>query len=180
MRNFKLLLVCISVLFLSACGIIPEKFNPESQLKIFFVKSKKESIFLHGVNREFNPEKNKLKQSVELLLAGASAQDNKKHIFSEIPSGTRLLSMKEFPTYIIIDLSSNFVSGGGTLSMKVRLQQLIKTISYIHGDKAVLVYVEGKKISDIGGEGLILDNPVYTADDQIPTDNTNGKDSEII
>ena len=101
-----------------------------------------------------------LEKLLSKLLKGPSLENKRDGFGTEIPRGTRLLSVKENPESLTVDLSGQFVSGGGSRSMILRYKQLLQTIQSISADKPVYVLVEGKEIERIGGEGLVVENPI--------------------
>ena len=76
-----------------------------------------------------------------------------------IPSGTTVISVKELPDKAIINLSGEFENGGGTDSIYKRLYQLIKTAK-LNSDVPVYLYIDGQRADVIGGEGIMLSQPL--------------------
>jgi germination protein M len=58
-----------------------------------------------------------------------------------------------------VDLSKSFASGGGTLSMTVRLAQVVFTATQFPTVEAVTFKLDGKPVKVLGGEGIIIDKP---------------------
>ena len=56
-------------------------------------------------------------------------------------------------------MNSAFENGGGTDSIYKRLYQLIKTAKR-NTDKPVYLYIEGNKAEVIGGEGIMINQPL--------------------
>lgn len=94
-----------------------------------------------------------------LLLKGPTKYEKERGVYSEIPAATKLLSYKETPSKIIINLSDDFEYGGGGDSLYKRVYQLIKTANH-NTRKPVYLYINGKQASVIGGEGLMLKQPL--------------------
>ncbi len=93
-----------------------------------------------------------LKSIFEVLLAG------KKD--TTIPDNTKLLSLKVEDNQIKINLSQEFTSGGGSASMVGRLGQIIYTLTAFNPDAQIWIDVEGKPLEELGGEGLIVEQPM--------------------
>ncbi|MBO6273336.1 GerMN domain-containing protein [bacterium] len=97
--------------------------------------------------------------AVKSLLKGTTKYEKEKGVYSEIPSSTRLVWYKESPSKIIINLSDDFEFGGGGDSLYKRMYQLIKTVNH-NTRKPVYLYINGKQADIIGGEGLMLKQPL--------------------
>ena len=61
---------------------------------------------------------------------------------------------------VIVDLSSDFQYGGGADSLYSRVKQLIKTSLANSKNKPVYLYIDGKQANVIGGEGIMINQPL--------------------
>jgi len=140
----------------------PSDDVPKSYINVYFIgqNANKDEVY-KVVKREYDSAKGetKLKYSIENLLKGPTAVEKAKGIYSEIPQGTRLLSLEETPTKIIVNLSSDFEQGGGTDGLYKRLYQLIKTANK-NTVLDVYLYINGKQVDVVGGEGIMLNQPL--------------------
>ncbi len=165
-----LIFLLTSLSLLSCTSLIGEKEDfvfSDNTVKVFFVQVKnKFSTEVKPVPRELKGDVNKLKQSLIYLLEGVSPEESKKGYGSEIPEGTRLLAVNETPEQISIDLSGQFTAGGGSRSMILRSKQLEETILNLVEKKPVYILVEGKQLKVLGGEGLVVDNPLNEPESQ--------------
>ena len=59
----------------------------------------------------------------------------------------------------MIDLSSNFESGGGAESTYTRVKQIIKTAN-ANTNTPTYLYINGKQANVIGGEGIMIKQPL--------------------
>lgn len=128
-------------------------------VKIFVTDSRGN---LRSVNRKCDTsiEKSCFNYAIqELLIAPSDWEKSKKGLSSEIPAGTKILSIREGDSNILIDLSSTFESGGGAESTYIRVRQLIKT-SLANTKLPVYLYINGKQADVIGGEGVMLKQPL--------------------
>lgn len=113
-----------------------------------------------AVKREYLPEYgSKLKFAVKALINGPSDKEKKLGVYSEIPAGTRLISLTESPSRVVINLTSAFEKGGGTDSLYKRLFQLIKTVK-INSNLPLYLQLDGKQVEVIGGEGIMINQPL--------------------
>lgn len=131
-------------------------------VNVFFIgQNENHEEVYKAVKREYNADidGSKLKFAVNSLINGPKANEKAKGVYTEIPSGTNVLSVKEFPDKVIVNLSSEFETGGGTDSLYKRLYQLIKTVRR-NSDVPVYLYIEGERADVIGGEGIMLSQPL--------------------
>ena len=112
------------------------------------------------VKREIPEGNKKLEFAINELLKGPNLIEKSTGAYSEIPKSTKLLSIKETGNKIIINFSSDFQYGGGTDSIYSRMMQLIKTSLANTQNKQIYLYLDGKQINCIGGEGIMVSQPL--------------------
>ncbi len=131
-------------------------------VNVFFIgqNSNKEEVY-KAVNREYdkNVDGSKIKFAIQALISGPKQDEIAKGVYSEIPASTRIIAINESADKVIIDLSSDFEYGGGTDSLYKRLNQLIKTAKR-NTNKPVYLYINGNKAEVIGGEGIMITQPL--------------------
>ena len=98
------------------------------------------------------------------LLAGPDETETQLGFSSTIPAGTTLLGVTVDGGVATVDLSQEFASGGGSLSMTGRVAQVVYTLTQFPTIDSVQFSIEGQPITVLGGEGLILDAPQTRAD----------------
>ena len=138
-----------------------EEINKKPKIvnvKIFITDSKGN---LRSVNRECNTQTQKscFSYAMKELINAPSKWEKSKGFNSEIPSNTKILSIREGNGSIKIDLSSSFEAGGGTESTYVRVKQIIKTAN-ANSNLPVYLYINGKKAEVIGGDGIMIKQPL--------------------
>ncbi|NET37998.1 MAG: spore germination protein [Cyanothece sp. SIO1E1] len=97
-----------------------------------------------------------LASAFELLLKGPT--DSKDA--TTIPDGTKLKRVNVKSDGIHINLSQEFKLGGGSAAMTGRLGQVIFTATTLEPNAKVWIAVEGEPLTVLGGEGLIVDQPM--------------------
>lgn len=107
-------------------------------------------------NKSVKPER-VLQAAVETLLA--QPPEDAKYT-TAIPPGTKLLSLSTDETGIHLDLSQEFISGGGSASMSSRLAQIIYTVSTSSDSKPIWINVEGEPLENLGEEGIMVNQPI--------------------
>jgi hypothetical protein len=102
--------------------------------------------------------------AVQLLLAGPGDVGKEAGMTTAIPVGTKLLGLDIKNGIATVDLSKEYASGGGSLSMMMRLAQVVFTLTQFPSVQGVNFMLDGKAIDVLGGEGLIIDHPMTRAD----------------
>ena len=127
-------------------------------VKIFVTDTKGN---LRSVNRKCDTaaEKSCFAFAIYELIKAPTDWEKNKGLSSEIPAGTKVLSVRESSNNIFIDLSSSFESGGGAESTYTRIRQLIKT-ARSNTKLPVYLYINGKQADVIGGEGIMIKQPL--------------------
>lgn len=142
-----------------------QKTEPQKEkvyVNIFFIgqNANKEEVY-KAVNREYDEtiDGSKIKFAINALIQGPKSDEKAKGVYTEIPTTTRVVSINETPAEVIINLNSAFEQGGGTESLYKRLYQLIKTAKR-NTSKPVYLYIDGAKAEVIGGEGIMITQPL--------------------
>ena len=140
--------------------------KPEQKEKVyvtvyFIGQDSSNSEVYKAVKREYDEtiDGSKIKYAVKALVAGPTSFEKSKGVYSEIPSGTSVISVNEDASKVIVNLNAAFEGGGGTDSTYKRIYQLIKTVKR-NTTKPVYLYIEGQKADVIGGEGIMITQPL--------------------
>ena len=140
--------------------------KPEQKEKVyvtvyFIGQDSSNSEVYKAVKREYDEtiDGSKIKYAVKALVAGPTSFEKSKGVYSEIPSGTSVISVNEDAGKVIVNLNAAFEGGGGTDSTYKRIYQLIKTVKR-NTTKPVYLYIEGQKADVIGGEGIMITQPL--------------------
>lgn len=104
-------------------------------------------------------EKSCFEFAIKELIKAPTKWEKSKGLTSEIPQNTKILSIRESSNSIMIDLSKNFESGGGAESTYMRVKQIIKTAN-ANTSLPVYLYINGKQANVIGGEGIMIKQPL--------------------
>lgn len=136
-------------------------FKPKEVMTVYFLKDNMQKT-PHLVGAQIQADVTNHSSdsySLMLLFSGVSDEEKEKGLYSEIPKGTKLLSVEDKKTHYVVNLSQEFESGGGALSMQLRLEQLVKTIES-NFDKPVYLEIEGVPKKTFGGEGIEITQPI--------------------
>ncbi len=88
------------------------------------------------------------------LLAGPDAFETDIGMTTEIPEGTELLGVDIADGEATVDLSGEFQSGGGSLSMQLRVAEVVFTLTQFDTVESVSFALDGEAVESIGGEGV--------------------------
>lgn len=101
-----------------------------------------------------------LKIAFENLLSGTEEEA----YTTAIPTGTKLIDLNLDKEGVHVNLSQQFVSGGGSASMTGRLAQVLYTATSLDPEAKVWINVDGTPLNNLGGEGLIINQPMTRSD----------------
>ena len=104
------------------------------------------------------------------LLHGPTAAERRAGYGSAIPTGTRLRGISTAHDTATIDLDRRFETGGGSLSMLLRVAQVVYCATQFESVHNVVFRLNGKPVQSIGGEGVIVAPRIGRAnfEDQTP------------
>lgn len=139
----------------------------EIELNVYFMRGEGVATVL----RELPETEAVARAAMEALLKGPSGGEEESGLITAIPEGTELLDIAIEDGVAIVDLSGDFESGGGTLSMRARLGQVVYTLTQFPTVDSVQFRVDGVDTDVFGGEGVTLDGPADRDDfeDVTPT-----------
>lgn len=132
----------------------------ELDLSVFFMRNEKVAPVVRSVERTVATGR----AAMEELLKGPNETDQDFGMSTAIPEGTELLGLEINNQVATVDLSEEFESGGGSLSMQARLAQVVYTLTQFPTVDSVIFEIEGERVTAFGGEGIVLENPVGPAD----------------
>ncbi len=101
--------------------------------------------------------KQALETAFQTLLAGPADQDQGS---TTIPQGTKLLGLEVNGNIVHVNLSHDFITGGGSTSMMGRIGQVVYTATTLRPRSKVYIEVNGKQLDVLGGEGVELQQPL--------------------
>jgi germination protein M len=139
---------------------IPEEPRAEISYRIWLVHGES----LTSVQRTGEATRAVGAASLTSLLAGPTDLERESGVTTAIPEGTRLLGLVISKGIATVDLSSEFESGGGSLSMMARLGQVACTIDQFPTVNGVLFELDGRPVDVFSGEGLVPGKPAKCAD----------------
>lgn len=98
--------------------------------------------------------------AVTELLKGPTQSEISNGWGTAIPTGSELLGIDLANGVATVDLSEEFESGGGSLSMRMRLAQLVYTLTEFQTIQSVALEIEGEPVTTFSSEGIAIDGPM--------------------
>ncbi len=102
--------------------------------------------------------------AMNALLGGPDRREKAAGLGTTIPEGTTLNGVTIDDGTAQVDLSEEFASGGGTLSMQTRIAEVVYTLTQFRSVKRVEFLLDGESVEALGGEGIVIDEPQRRAD----------------
>ena len=132
------------------------------KVTIYFTKASDElGVVLIPVVRKITEGRTAYETAFRELFLGPTIKEKEKlKLNTEIPEGTRLINVEELPKKVNIDISGQFMDGGGSETMQARFRQLRETALTTAKGRPVYLYIDGVLAQKIGGEGLELPQPL--------------------
>ena len=103
-------------------------------------------------------------ETVKALVGGPTAAESADGFGTAIPSATRFRDLTIADGVAKVDLSKDFESGGGSLSLSLRLAQVTCTLDQFDSVSGVRFLLDGDLVNVFSGNGIILDKPVGCGD----------------
>jgi germination protein M len=102
--------------------------------------------------------------AVTELVKGPTETEASNGFGTAVPGGSQLLDLAIADGIATVDLSSEFESGGGSLSVRLRLAQLVYTLTEFPTVQGVLVEIEGRPATTFSSEGFAIHSPLTRED----------------
>ncbi len=134
----------------------PSDSAEQTSLNVYLVRGEHLGVGLREVPQTVAVAEKALQE----LLGGPTAEDGEAGLATEIPAGTELLGVDIDDGVATVDLSSEFASGGGSLSMQMRIAQIVFTLTQFESVDRVAFKLDGAPTEAIGGEGVLVSPPV--------------------
>ena len=139
----------------------PQPVQPSSEEKVQIywlnnVDNKIEVVSSSIILKDADQPSEILEGALKSLLTGPADPA----FSTTIPQGTKLREVYLKADGVHVDLSEEFTTGGGSASMTGRVAQVLYTASSLDPTAKVWINVEGNPLEVLGGEGLLIDQPL--------------------
>lgn len=158
-RLIVLLLVLAAVLSLAVWS----RLRPaERTVSVYFIRTVGNQSTVEAVPRLARARGTAplLVAALQELLEGPSPSEQIKGLATAIPKGTRLRGVQIRDGIVVVDVSGEVESGGGSSSMLGRFWQIVYTATQFAETPRVRILIDGQERAAMGGEGVIIDRPV--------------------
>jgi len=135
--------------------------GPRQTLSLYWLTSADNSI--DYVQQERRVRAFDTQEAIRLALEELIAGPRDPHLTTAIPPQTRVLDVRVEGDDIFLNFSPEFTQGGGSTAMMSRIAQVLYTATSQNPGARVWISVEGRALEVLGGEGLILDQPLTRA-----------------
>lgn len=153
--------------------------GPRQTLSLYWLTSADNSI--DYVQQERTVRAFDAQEAIRLALEELIAGPRDPHLTTAIPPQTRVLDVRVEGNDIFLNFSPEFTQGGGSTAMMSRIAQVLYTATSQNPGARVWISVEGRALEVLGGEGLILDQPLtrasFVPSFQLPAEPATPKDS---
>ena len=142
----------------------PKPITQDRVVEVYWLNPQDDSIKLAANTMTFQKSvksERVLETALETLLS--NPPEDTAHT-TAIPPKTKLLGVEIDDRGIHVNLSREFISGGGSASMSSRLAQVIYTATSSSNGDRVWINIEGKPLKNLGEEGLIVSQPMTRKD----------------
>ncbi|MGH2398657.1 MAG: GerMN domain-containing protein [bacterium] len=157
MRVTPVLMLCISLALL---GCRPRPAT--AVVSVFFTRSDGNTIILAEVRRTVTRGSIEamVTSAINELLAGPTAEERGRGLSTSVPPNTRLRSVRVGSGVVRADFTREVEAGGGSASMLGRFWQIVYTATQFRDAPKVQVLIQGQQREAMGGEGVIIGQPV--------------------
>ena len=130
---------------LAGCGGTDATTAPDGAVsyRVYYLEG--EHLRAYGAESAGEPT---AQEAVEALVANRGGRP------TAIPEGTRVLGVTTGGGEATVDLSREFESGGGSLSLQARIAQVVYTLTQWPQVERVTIRLDGRDVAAIGGEGV--------------------------
>jgi spore germination protein GerM len=121
-------------------------------------------ISMKSVVRSIPASDSPLRDTLQTLLAGPTAQELNLGLVSMIPSGAVLRGVVVRGDMALVDFSEGFrFNAQGVDAMTTQLRQIVYAATEFPNVARVQILIEGKKVTYLGTEGVRIDAPLSRA-----------------
>lgn len=135
--------------------------GPQQTLSVYWLTTADNAIYY--VQQERTVRALDAQEGIRLALEELIAGPNDPQLSTAIPPETRVLDVRIEGNDIFLNFSPEFTQGGGSTLMMGRITQVLYTATSQNPGARLWISVEGRALEVLGGEGLMIDQPLTRA-----------------
>ncbi|MGQ9838593.1 MAG: GerMN domain-containing protein [Cyanobacteriota bacterium] len=135
--------------------------GPQQTLSLYWLTTADNAIYY--VQQERTVRAFDAQEGIRLALQELIAGPKDPQLSTAIPPETRVLDVRIEGDDIFLNFSREFTQGGGSTLMMGRITQVLYTATSQNPSARLWISVEGRALEVLGGEGLIIDQPLTRA-----------------
>jgi hypothetical protein len=129
--------------------------GPTTSLEVWLTKG--ETLYL--VHRSVPETAAVGRAALEALLQGPTTEEAALEISSALPDDVELRDLSISDGVATVDLSGSYERGGGSLALRMRLAQVVFTLTQFPTVTGVSFRIDGEPITTFSGEGIDVSSP---------------------
>jgi spore germination protein GerM len=135
--------------------------RPHHTLLLYWLTDVNNDLYYVQQQRSFSSLtlEDAIAQAIKNLIQG----NRDSRLVSALPSETEILNVRVEGDDIFLNFSRDLTQGGGSTSILGRVTQILYTATSHNPNARVWISVEGEALSTLGGEGLLLEQPLSRA-----------------
>jgi hypothetical protein len=134
----------------------PPPLAPDGLRAVTIYFANEDATRLVPVTRYLDADSGLARGAVLALVTGPNPEERERQLSTAVPPETRLLGLTIRDSVAVADLNRAFESGGGTTSVRLRLGQLVYTLTQLPGVRRVRLHLEGRPVDVFSSEGLMI------------------------
>lgn len=115
------------------------------------------ALFLVRRTAPFEPGVGRI--AVNDLLSGPTTAERAAGVGTAVPGGTTLRGLRITDGVAVVDLTAEFARGSGSHAERLRLAQLVYTLTQFDTVRGVRLAIDGTLVGSFGSHGLAVDRP---------------------
>ncbi len=133
----------------------------DKEVSLYFLKldDKSEKIYLSTVKRKLK-DKQLLSLTLEQLIKGPSAYEQSKGYITAVPSHLKIRGIEIKGKTAEIDFNGVIEEGAAGDILLKRIQQIVNTATQFDTVDSIIIKINGKRRSTIGGDGFSIGGPL--------------------
>lgn len=146
-----LLLVLVAVLTTRTMNRLPDA-------TLYWIRSETTTFTLEPRSRRLGSRSPEAyaRDAIAALAAGPTPAEQAANLVGAVPAGTGVIEAELRDGTLVVELSPEFTAGGGSSSMRGRLEQVLWTLTQPGWAEAVSLRMDGVPLRVLGGEGLMI------------------------